>query len=334
MKRILFTSLIIALLLAGCADSNQRSLNTNNPQMPELFMSAGAPAVGGGAEGERMDVDLYAAPGESIAFDQQKNFAATGEVTQPQQERLVIQNVDLIIIVSDPTVKMDAINAMAERMGGFVVSSNLYQNYTQSGQKVPEGRIMVRIPAEKLDEALDEIKQGVSEVDYENRSGQDVTQSYIDLKSRLKNLELAEQQLQEILDKTTDPEAVVNLFNQLVYYREQIELVKGQMQYFEQSAALSAVSVRIVAEESIAPIEIGGWKPQGVARDATQALVNFLQGFVNVVIYMVILIIPGMVVILSPLWLVWRGLRRLVRGKNNQPAKPAGAENNALSKSG
>lgn len=54
----------------------------------------------------------------------------------------------------------------------------------------------------------------------QNRTGQDVTQSYTDLKSRLKNLELAEQQLQEILDKTTDPDAVVNLFNQLVYYRE------------------------------------------------------------------------------------------------------------------
>lgn len=322
MKRLLPGLVLLAFIFSGCAVAQAPMVTEYRTVEGDYAAQPGAPAMGGGFAPDSPPMAME----ESYkAFD-----AASAAATAP--DRLVIQNADLNIVVADPKAKMDAIAAMAARMGGFVVSSSLYQNVTPGGQKVPEGSISVRIPAEKLDQALDEIKQGVGEVLNESRSGQDVTQSYTDLRSRLKNLELAERQLQEILDKTTDPEAVVNLFNQLVYYREQIELVKGQMQYFEQAAALSAVSVRIVAEESIAPIEIGGWKPQGVARDAVQALVNFLQGFTNAVIYLVILVIPAMAVIFFPLWLAWRALRRLMRGNKAKLAKPAGPESNAPSK--
>lgn len=320
MKRFLVILTLAAFVLSGCGASRAPAVAQYQNVEGDVNFRSGMPAMGGGyAEGAPMVMEEYK------AYDAANPAAST-------QDRLVIQNADLSIVVADPKAKMEAIAAMATRMGGFVVNSNMYQTTTSGGQKVPEGSITVRVPAEKLDEALDEIKQGVGEVLNESRSGQDVTQSYTDLKSRLKNLELAEKQLQEILDKTTDPDAVVNLFNQLVYYREQIELVKGQMQYFEQAAALSAISVRIVAEESIAPIEIGGWKPQGVARDAAQALVNFLQGFVNFVIYLVILVIPAGLVTLLPLWLIWRGLRRLMRGNKPGPAHPTGTGNNTPSK--
>jgi len=323
MKRYALILLITVIVLSGCGVVARSSESTDYYGEP-IVQEAPAPAfgVGGGGayDGERaVTTDSV---GFAPEFDEQKSYDTTVSNLVPQQERMVIQNADLSIVVTDPKVKMDAISAMATRMGGFVVSSNLYQNYTSSGKTVPEASITIRVPAEKLGEALDEIKEGVGDVQYENRSGQDVTQSYTDLRSRLKNLEAAEEQLQEILDKTTDTDAVIDVFNQLVYYREQIELVKGQMQYYEQSAALSAISVRIVAEETIAPIEIGGWKPQGVARDAVQALVNFLQGFVEFLIYLIILIVPVLIVVLLPLWLIWLGIRRVLRKRKATKAPP------------
>jgi hypothetical protein len=104
------------------------------------------------------------------------------------QNRLVIQNADLTIVVKDPAAKMQAIAAMANSMGGFVVSSNMGETYTQDGTKVPEGSIVVRIPAAKLDDALKEIKGDAVDVQSESRSGQDVTKEYTDLQSQLKNL--------------------------------------------------------------------------------------------------------------------------------------------------
>ena len=42
-------------------------------------------------------------------------------------ERIVIKNADLAIVVSDVNGRMKNIQIMAEQMGGFVVSSNLYK---------------------------------------------------------------------------------------------------------------------------------------------------------------------------------------------------------------
>ena len=87
--------------------------------------------------------------------------------------------------------------------GGFVVSSRLYKTWTESGIEVPEASMTIRVPAESLDDALDEIKSLVNDplndILNESVSGEDVTKEYTDLNSRLKNLEQAQEQLQEIM---------------------------------------------------------------------------------------------------------------------------------------
>jgi len=202
---------------------------------------------------------------------------------------------------------------MAQQMGGYVVSSNVYQSYTSNYVEVPEAQITIRVPSDKLEDALEQIKKDVVEVQNETRSGQDVTAEYVDLKSRLKNLEAAEAQLNDILKNATNTEDVVNVFNQLVYYREQIELVKGQIKYYEEAAALSAVSVRIVAEATIQPLAIGKWEPKGVALEAVQDLIDFLKGFVEFFIRFVIYTLPVWIMIGIPLYLAFIGARAIFR---------------------
>lgn len=265
---------------------------------------------------------LLAAPAMPGAADKSQDVGGAAAV-----ERIVIQNVDLAIVVPDVEARMKEIEAMAVRMGGFVVSSSLYQSYTSSGVKVPEAMVVVRIPAEQLDTALDLIKKDVVEVQNESRSGTDVTAEYVDLQSRLKNLEAAEAQLQEILKQAERTEDVINVFNQLVYYREQIELVKGQIEYYEQAAALSAVSVRITAEEKIQPIEIIGWKPERVVREAVQDLIYFFQDFASFLIRFAIYTLPVLISIGVPLYLVFLGgraiYRRMRAARKEQSPPPA-----------
>jgi len=98
--------------------------------------------------------------------------------------------------------------------------------------------IIIRVPAERLDEALDQLIGLAVEVDSESISRQDVTQEYTDLTSRLRNLESAEAQLMTIMDGAVKTEDVLAVYNELVAVQGQIEVIKGQMQYFEQSARL------------------------------------------------------------------------------------------------
>lgn len=121
MKRFTITFLLIAFLLAGCAQSKTPSVEERTVEN-EFAVQGMAPAMGGG----------YAAESPQFA-EGYKSFDA-GNISSNTSDRLVIENADLNIVVKDPAAKMEAIAAMAARMGGFVVSSNLYQTRTAGGK--------------------------------------------------------------------------------------------------------------------------------------------------------------------------------------------------------
>jgi hypothetical protein len=313
-KRIVFVFIALTLVLAACGTA---------AKAPMYAAATQAPAMGGGTTSEQ-------APGVAPrpAMDNSSGIKPTAN-SVAVQERLIVMNVDLSIVVTDPQKKMDAINQMAKDLGGYIVSMNMSQVYIASGETAPQGTISIRVPAVKLENALSQIKAGVVDVQSENRSGQDVTSQYVDLQSQLTNLEQAEKDLQDIMDEaknnpgndsTTKTQDVLNVYNQIVNIRGQIEQIKGQMKYIEETTSTSSINVTLIAEKTIKPIEIGGWKPRGVARDAVQALVKFMQGFVNFIIYFVLLVLPILVVVFGPIALVIWGILALVKRRKARKA--------------
>lgn len=268
---------------------------------PEVMMRAPAPAL--------MPSEYYA----SDAYVK-SDYSYEETLANLATERMVIQNVEMSIVVADPKARMDEIADMAVRMGGFVVSSNLYRStYGPNRIEAPEGSITIRVPAERLDEALEKIKADVVKVDYENRSGQDVTSQYVDLKSRLAAKEKAAKDLLRIMDKAEKADDVLAIYMQVQNIQTEIESLKGQIQYYEESAALSAIGIRLVAEETVKPIEIGGWKLQGTANDAVQDLIHFTQGFVQFLIRFFLSFLPALILIAIPVYLLFLGGRALFR---------------------
>jgi hypothetical protein len=258
-------------------------------------------------------------PGEPSVSGIKSDYAAQ----IPQVERIVIKNADLTIYVVDPSESMERISSMAEGMGGFVVNANLYRTTLSSGVEVPRASVTIRVPAERLNEALERIKEETDQpVVSENVNSSDVTQDYTDLQSRLRNLEAAEEQLMEIMGSTTKPEDVLAVFNQLTQVREQIEVIKGQIQYYEQSAALSSVRVELLPNEAAQPLSIGGWQPVGVAKNALQALIDTGQILGTVAIYIVLWLLPVLFVIILPIYLIVRGVRSWRRRRKARKAEP------------
>jgi len=196
--------------------------------------------------------------------------------------------------------------------GGFVVYSNVQQTQTASG-RLPHANLTVRVPADQLDSIMSAIKDLTpnrrEDVLSENVSGQDVTAEFTDLASRLRNLEAAEDALVALMEEAQDPQDVLDVFGELTYYRGEIEVVKGRMQYLEESVALSAISVEIVAKESIQPIEIAGWEPRGTVRRAIEALIETAQILADATIWFGIFCLPFLI----PLGLGIYFLVRLIR---------------------
>jgi len=296
--------LIFTLLLAGCSASSRNYNPSDQVGVVTEMMQVEAPAIAPMAEGEK----------GSYALDQ----------TAASTERLVIKNGSLSMAVDDPLISRDNIARMAEAMGGFVVSADMYQQTLSNGIQVPQVSMTIRVPSERLDEALTTIKAETDQpIINENLNSQDVTAEYTDLNSRLINLQAAEKQLQEIMDDANRTEDVLAVYSQLVSVREQIELIKGQMKYYEQSADLSAISIQLIANAAMQPISIAGWQPGGVAKQALQSLIHALQSLANFAIRFLILYLPVLLIIFVPIALIIWGISSLVKRRRKSKKVPS-----------
>ncbi len=323
-KKMILTAVLIglSLLFGACAPKMAQS--------NEQIGAAPASSWDAPMEEEDRSVEMEESAMESYVGTNDESGGSAG-VEGSTVERMVIYNADLSIAVEDPDAVMETIISMAQEAGGFVVYSNLYKTTTSSGVTLPRASLTVRVPAEGLDSILEEIRgltpDPEEDVLSENVSGQDVTAEYTDLSSRLTNLEAAEAALVELMAEAKDPEDVLAIFDELTYYRGEIEVIKGRMQYLEESVSLSAISVEIIAKESLQPIEIAGWTPKGTVKDAVETLISTLQFLGDALIWFGIYCLPFLIPLGVGIYFLVKVLKkRRQKRKADKLARQAGAK--------
>lgn len=247
---------------------------------------------------------------------------------QAAMERLVVKNANLTLIVPDSKQSMQEVTKMAEAMGGFVVNSYLYKSTDENGNEYTDASITIRVPVNKLSEALEHLHGLVSnpktDIVSENITGEDVTSTVVDLESRLRNYENVVDKLTQLMEEAKKTDEALNVFNQMIYYQEQIEILQGQIKYYRESAAMSAITASLTEKPAVAPVTIGGWQPQGIARDAIQALIKFLQWLADLLIWLGLFCLPIGLLIYLPIHFTWKSMKR--KGwvwKGWRPVKPA-----------
>ena len=237
-------------------------------------------------------------------------------------DRVVIHTANMSIVVPEPSASVQEIANLANEMGGFVVSSNVFQTFfSEANVSADRASITIRVPSERLDEALEAIKTGATEIQSESISGQDVTQEFTDLQSRLRNLEAAEEQLLEIMEAANDTDDVLQVFENLRRVSEEIEVIKGRIQYLSESARLSAIAVELIPDVAAQPLNIGGWQPEGTVKEAFTSLIQALRFLGDAAIWSAICIVPITLILGVPLYFVARGIRRRRAASQTDEAK-------------
>jgi hypothetical protein len=233
-------------------------------------------------------------------------------VAQAQAEtRVIIYTGDMTLVVKDTQEAIEAITNLADEKSGYVAGSNIHQY-----DDVPQGSITIRVPAERYQEVLADLRALAIRVQSESSNTQDVTEEFTDLQARKTNLEAAEESLRELLDerrRTGSTSDILEVHRELTNIRGQIEQIEGRLRYLTNQAALSTVTIDLIPDVLYQPVSVAGWEPQGVAKEALQALVAALQGLANLTIWLVILVLPLLIVLLIPVvavvWIIrwwWR----------------------------
>ncbi|MFK7800916.1 MAG: DUF4349 domain-containing protein [Anaerolineae bacterium] len=307
--------LFCAIALLGCSNAQM----TSGAYAPQLEADAAYEEVevayNSDNESRAKVSDGIAAPAPIEAP------AQDGDQTAQAQERLIIRTGNLSITVVDTEKTIEEISNLVNAMGGWVVSSNSFQY----GGGV-RGTLTIRFPAENFSQMGTDIKTLALEVNNESSSGQDVTDEFVDLGARLKNLEATADRVRAFLDDTENVEEALAVNIELSRLEGEIEVIKGRMQYLSQSAAFSTLTIEIWPDEVAQPIEIDRWLPFEVAEEAIEALASTLQGLANFVIWLAIYILPVGLLVGAPIYFIGRWAVRKYRArKAARTAAPAPA---------
>jgi len=275
---VLTVSLLFATGINGCGgEAPQGGMSYPEPTVPT------APMEPGKWEGGDMELP------------------PVSESPSVPEERMIVRNGDISLVVEDVAEAQDEVAGLATRLGGWVVNSNIY------GDEEMRGWISIRIPSDKFDQALDELRAMAVRVTSESTSTQDITEEYVDLESRLRNAEATESQYLALLGRAEEVEDILRIYESLSQIRYEIEQIKGRMQYLEQISAMSLISINL--EPSLGPLVSPGWSASEALNSAVRGLTSFGQGLGTAFIW---------IGIFSPIWGTILGITYWRRRKRKQ----------------
>lgn len=259
-------------------------------------------------------VEMFDA-GEPVAAEAPMEEAETsstqdsGGLNDAVQEQLIIRTGNMEIVVEDTEAAIDEITTRTINAGGWIVSSNVFQN-----GEAKSGSMTVRVPVAQFEAVMGQIESLAVEVVRSSTSGEDVTEEYVDRQARLENLEATADRVRGFLEDADDVEEALAVNAELSRLESEIEAMRGRIQYLEQSAAFSTIRVDITPDALAQPIEVGGWRATGVVRDAVRALISAIQGLATIAIWVVIVLLPLALIVVVPLAIVFVVVRRRRRG--------------------
>jgi hypothetical protein len=196
---------------------------------------------------------------------------------EPTEDRKIVKTGYMTLEVEDIAETIDEIAEMADELNGYVVSS-----YKHEYERGVSGRIIIRVPSEKFEEAFERLRQLAVAVPYETTTAKDVTEEYVDLEAQLGNLLATEAQYLALLDKAENVEEMLKVQKELSNVRGQIEQIEGRMKYLEQTSETSLIEVDL--EETTGLAE--PWSASAALKAAVRGLTTFGRGLATVLIWL------------------------------------------------
>lgn len=214
-------------------------------------------------------------------------------------EKKVIKSGDLTLKIADADKAVSQITEIAKANGGDIFSTDLYEETNNE----KSGTVTVKVPVANFEKAFEEIKKTASLVVRESISGQDVTEQYTDLQSRLKNKQAEEQAFASILQRSGEIDDVLKVTKELARVRGEIEVLQGRIKLLELQTDMSTITAQISEDQNITISD--RWRPFQIIKETVNSLLKDVQEFVNFVIILVIRVVPVIILYAAIVWIIY-----------------------------
>lgn len=172
----------------------------------------------------------------------------TGQNPRPANQKLIRK-----VYIDAQTEDMDGLLSQVEQriteLGGYVESREIYNGTNRQTQK-RTGDLTIRIPAEKLDQFVNQI-QDVSNITSLRETTDDVTLAYVSTESRILALQTEETRLLELLAQAETMEDLLTIESRLTEVRTELEQVQSQLRVMDNQVNYGTVYLSIAEVEQV-----------------------------------------------------------------------------------
>lgn len=224
--------------------------------------------------------------------------------SKAKTDRLVIRKKSLSMQVDDVRKTYKRIDKIASKYEGRITNASISSDqYPQIYPTTPEegtppsfdkdnsdssqddsktgplyATIVIKVPSNRTSAALKEIKQ-LGKIETEHESEEEVTEQYVDLNARLRNLQREEQRYLNFFNAAKTVEDMLKIEEQLTKVRGEIESLQAQIDQLEKSARMGTITVYLHEPTQISkPIKDWGF---------VEAVLEAVQNFVAVINFMI-----------------------------------------------
>jgi hypothetical protein len=314
-RRKWFISSVALLLVmsfgAGCSSSKSDSGSKgNSPAVANTAMADTSLSVQdqNGAAKQEAKQDMKASSQSSESGKATAVTAGSASVSQPQAKgvsgsnnnepltvtpaigmegtdgfnRKLIYKANMVMPVEDYAKAQTQLRDLVALSGAYILQ---FSENTNTGER--GGNFTIKVAANGFVSLLDGLEK-ISPSLQRSVQGQDVTEEYVDLASRLKAKQAVESRLLGFMDKAVKTDELLAFSNELAKVQEEIEKIKGRVRYLDQNVSYSTVELRMYQQTG------ARMKPMGES-----TLGSRLQKSLDASLHVLSAVVQGILVVLA-----------------------------------
>jgi PBP1b-binding outer membrane lipoprotein LpoB len=316
MWKMFVLALLFTVMISGCSSTSEESKKANVADK-EIESNTSK------AEDSTQPAELVK---EDVIESKEVADGAAKETTDKKMssadDRMVIYTANLSIRVNSYQDTLKLVQQQLSSVNGYIVESNSYS--TGEGDSL-EGMITVRIPQDKFESFLQSVENGSTKVVDRSIAGQDVTEEFVDLESRLRSKQVVEKRLLNFMEKAEKTEDLLKISTDLATIQEEIEQIKGRMNYLNNKVELATVTIHVTEDKVNVPSlenkDLNTWEK---TKEQFMNSVNFLLNVCSVLFIFIIGSLPILLIIGILLIIIIFFMRK--RQKNVQEKPPTNPE--------
>jgi hypothetical protein len=282
-----FALLVLLALVVGCGASNSAGKRSDQQEKP--------------ADPGRLKQE---------PVNPEKKEETTGKIIYTGSVDLIVDDFDKV---------EEELTRLVDEMKGYIAASDI-----QGERGVPRsGRWTIRVPESRFG-ALVAALVKLGEARRNTKDSQDITESYYDLKERLKTFQIEEEGLRKLYQEkapSSKLEELAVLRRELTQIRSQIEEMTGKLKRWDNQVELATVIVTVHDRKDYVPPVLPDFSGSigRTFQGSIEALVSAGKGLVLAVValapWLVVLGVLG-----APAW--WRLWRAYKARKSTPPPSP------------